>query len=155
GPEGVLSALGPACLGEEVEAAFVPTLREGRAEPEAITRSFAAAHAAGAKVDWPALSPGAKRAPLPTYPFQRERSWLEGSGGPGDLRAAGLEDAKHPLLGAAMESPEGGELLLSGAISLATHPWLGDHTVAGTVILPGTAFLELALAAGAPCGVPH
>ncbi|MGG7383173.1 hypothetical protein ACQ7B2_32070, partial [Escherichia coli] len=36
--------------------------------------------------------------------------------------------------------------------SLATHPWLGDHVVLGTVLLPGTAFMELGLAAAERVG---
>ena len=43
-------------------------------------------------------------------------------------------------------------LLLTGRLSLATHPWLADHAVGGTVLLPGTAFLELALRAAEQVG---
>ncbi|MFD0381495.1 hypothetical protein ACFQ2B_00800 [Streptomyces stramineus] len=43
-------------------------------------------------------------------------------------------------------------LLLTGRLSLRTHPWLADHTVRGTVLLPGTAFLELAVRAGDETG---
>src|SRR5262249_12665887 len=38
-----------------------------------------------------------------------------------------------------------GALVLTGQVSLAEQPWLGDHAVAGTVLLPGTAFVDLAL----------
>ncbi|MCQ6253257.1 SDR family NAD(P)-dependent oxidoreductase, partial [Streptomyces malaysiensis] len=38
-----------------------------------------------------------------------------------------------------------GELILSGRLSTSTHPWLTDHTVNGTVIVPGTALIDLAL----------
>ena len=53
--------------------------------------SGAAAHVAGATLDWTKLYPGARRVPLPTYPFQRERFWVSGRAGAGDLGAAGLE----------------------------------------------------------------
>ena len=111
-------------------------------------RSLAAAHAAGAKVDWRRFFEGTSpsRVPLPTYPFQRERFWLDSGVAFADVGAAGLADPGHPLLGASVE-PSGGGVLLSGRVSLATHPWLADHAVGGNVILPGTAFLELALAA--------
>ncbi|MFF4085187.1 SDR family NAD(P)-dependent oxidoreductase, partial [Streptomyces sp. NPDC001777] len=36
--------------------------------------------------------------------------------------------------------------------SLQTHPWLADHAVAGTVLLPGTAFIDLALHAAGTVG---
>ena len=79
GPDPVLCAMARECLGEDAQAAFVPTLREGRPEAEAISTAIAGAHAAGAKLDWGAFfaGTGAKRVPLPTYPFQRERYWLD------------------------------------------------------------------------------
>ena len=117
--------------------------------------AIANAHAAGAKVDWAAFFAGtaAKRVALPTYPFQRRRYWLDPGQGAGDLRAAGQAAAEHPLLGAAVElAGEGEGLLLTGRVSLATHPWLADHRVAGNVLLPGTVLLELALAAAEQAG---
>ncbi|WP_229859995.1 polyketide synthase dehydratase domain-containing protein, partial [Streptomyces anandii] len=60
--------------------------------------------------------------------------------------------ADHPLLGAAVELPETGAVVLTGRLSLRTHPWLADHAVMGTVLLPGTAFVELALHAGDQAG---
>ena len=81
GPDPVLCAMARECLGEEQDrAAFVPTLREGRAEAEAVVTAIGNAFAAGAKLDWGAFfkGTGAKRVPLPTYPFQRERYWFGG-----------------------------------------------------------------------------
>ncbi|MCK9931548.1 type I polyketide synthase [Frankia sp. Mgl5] len=43
--------------------------------------------------------------------------------------------------------------MLSGRISLTTHPWLADHAVQGNVLVPGTAFIDLALRAGDTLGV--
>ncbi|HVQ43358.1 MAG TPA: type I polyketide synthase, partial [Candidatus Saccharimonadia bacterium] len=78
GPDPVLLAMARETLGSEAEAAFIPTLREGREERGALNRAIAHAHAAGAEVEWGAFfeGTGAKRVPLPTYPFQRERFWL-------------------------------------------------------------------------------
>ena len=50
---------------------------------------------------------------------------------------------------------ESGEVLFTGRISLDTHPWLADHAVNGTVLLPGTGLVELALHAGDHAGVGH
>src|ERR1700689_48680 len=73
-----------------------------------------------------------------------------GRGGRGGGAAAG-----HPLLGAAVELPGAGGVVLTGRLSLATHPWLADHQVAGNVLLPGAAFVELVVRAGdeAGCGL--
>nr|WP_231408458.1 polyketide synthase dehydratase domain-containing protein [Streptomyces clavuligerus] len=72
----------------------------------------------------------------------------------GGLVAAGLGTTGHPLLGASVAVAETGELLLTGRISLRTHPWLADHTVSDTTLLPGTAFVELAVRAGDEAGCP-
>jgi pimaricinolide synthase PimS1 len=158
GPDPVLCAMARECLGEEDEATFIPTLREGRPEAAATTTAVAHAHAAGAKLDWATFfkGTGAGRVPLPTYPFQRQHYWLASVqvGTAGDLTAAGQASADHPLLGAAVElaGGEGEGLLFTGRLSLATHPWLADHVVGDTVLLPGTAFLELALRAGEQAG---
>ncbi|MEU4746988.1 polyketide synthase dehydratase domain-containing protein, partial [Actinosynnema sp. NPDC023658] len=90
---------------------------------------------------------------LPTYPFQHHHYWLHDTGA-GDLDAAGLHNADHPLLGATTTLADNDTVLYTGRLSTRTHPWLADHTVAGTTLLPGTAFIELALHAGreADCG---
>ncbi len=153
GPDPVLTAMAAATLGEDAKAALVPTLREGREEPKALALALGAAHASGAKLDWSAYFKGtaARAVPLPTYPFQRKRYWLNPSGGSGDPAALGLAAADHPLLSASIEDPEGG-ITLTGRIARQTHPWLADHAAFGIVLLPGTAFLELALRAGAEAG---
>ena len=150
GPDPVLCAMARESLGDDGQAAFVPTLREGRTEAGAVSRALAHAHAAGAKLEWGVFfkGTGAKRVPLPTYPFQRERYWLATpAGGFGSGMGQGTMD--HPLLGSMVEvaDDKGQGLLLSGRLSLSMHPWLADHVLADTVLLPGTAFLELALRA--------
>ena len=71
------------------------------------------------------------------------------------LGVVGVGAADHPLLGAAVALAEGEGWLFTGRLSLETHPWLADHAVMGVVLLPGTAFVELALCAGSRvgCGV--
>ncbi len=155
GADPVLCAMASESLQEEAEApATIPALRAGRPEPLALGAAIAAAHASGVPIDWSTFFQGsaAKRVPLPTYPFQRQRFWLTSQGNGGDPASIGQSDPSHPLLGAKVEDPESGGFSLTGRISLPTHPWLADHAVAGTVLLPGTAFVELALAAAREAG---
>ncbi|MEU7277096.1 SDR family NAD(P)-dependent oxidoreductase, partial [Streptomyces asiaticus] len=142
-----------------VPAAAVPTLRRDHGDHAQLLRSVAQAFTAGVEVDWTRwfrTDPTPRAIDLPTYAFQRRRYWLDGRGGhggdPGDL---GLGSAEHPLLGAAVELAEGGTHLLTGRLSPRTHPWLNDHRVLDTVLLPGTAFAELALHAAARTGCDH
>ncbi|WP_329486221.1 SDR family NAD(P)-dependent oxidoreductase [Kitasatospora sp. NBC_01246] len=146
GPDGVLSAL--------VDAA-APALRGDRPECRQAVTALAHAFVHGTDVDWPALfaDHDPRLVELPTYAFQRERYWLEPAAG-GDVSSAGLSDTGHPLLAASAELPDGGALL-TGRISLATHPWLADHAIDGVVVLPGSLLLDLVIAAGDRAGAPR
>ncbi|MDQ0841391.1 type I polyketide synthase [Streptomyces sp. V1I6] len=153
GPDGVLSALAQECVTGE-DAVFAPVLRTGRPETETVATSLAQVHVQGVPVDWEAYctGTGARRIELPTYAFQRKRYWLDVGVSVEDVMAAGLDTAGHPLLGATVELPASDGLVLTGRLALSTHPWLTDHTVMDTVLLPGTAFVELALRAGEQVG---
>ncbi|WP_405815625.1 type I polyketide synthase [Streptomyces sp. NBC_00040] len=155
GPGGVLSAMAQSCVTRD-DAAFLPALRADRSEEETVTSAVARAHLRGISVDWDAYysGTGARRVDLPTYPFQRQRYWLEAPihAQGGDVTSAGLGPAGHPLLGAAVELPDSEGFLFTGRLSLRTHPWLADHRVAGTVLLPGAALVELAVRAGDHAG---
>ncbi|WP_225447097.1 type I polyketide synthase [Streptacidiphilus sp. PB12-B1b] len=136
-----------------VEAVVVGTLRRGEGGLRQLLHSLGEAWTHGLPVQWASAFPGGKPVELPTYPFQRQRFWPEpGSATRADVGAAGLDSADHPLLGAAVEVAETGELLLSGRLSLRTHPWLADHQVSSTVLLPGAAFVELAVRAADQAG---
>ncbi|MGW5698807.1 polyketide synthase dehydratase domain-containing protein, partial [Streptomyces asiaticus] len=155
GPDGVLTAMAQDCVTDADVAGFAAALRKDRPEAEALTAAVARAHVRGVAVDWRAFfaGTGAQRTELPTYPFQRERYWLEAPAGTiGDVASAGLGAADHPLLGAAVDLPDSEGVLFTGRLSLRTHPWLADHAVMDTVLLPGTALVELAVRAGDQVG---
>nr|BAO66528.1 type I polyketide synthase [Streptomyces sp. MJ635-86F5] len=124
----------------------VPCLYRGRDEATALVSALAHLHVSGVAVDWNAYfaGSGARHTDLPTYAFQRERYWLDSPAPAGDAAGLGLEATEHPLLATATELPDGG-YLFTGRLALREHPWLADHTIAGTTIVPGTAFVELAL----------
>ncbi|MGW2161405.1 SDR family NAD(P)-dependent oxidoreductase [Nonomuraea sp. NPDC001699] len=148
GPDGVLTAMAQETV---TEAVLVPALRRDRGEEHTIMSALAALHVHGVRLDWSAVFPGATRVDLPTYAFQRRWFW-PGPAGTGDARRLGLAAASHPLLGAAVGLADTDEVLLTGRISLGSHPWLADHAVGGTVVFPGTGFLELAIRAGDQVG---
>ncbi|MGW7049903.1 type I polyketide synthase, partial [Streptomyces avermitilis] len=89
---------------------------------------------------------------LPTYPFQQQHYWLDAPTGAGDVAAAGLEPAEHPLLAATVQLADTDGCLLTGRLSLRSHPWLGDYEVGGAVLLSGSAFVELAVQVGERVG---
>ncbi|AQA15545.1 type I polyketide synthase [Streptomyces malaysiensis] len=157
GPAGVLSVMGQECVADADAAAFIALLHKDRDEAEALLTGVGRVHAHGGAVDWEMVfaGRGARRVELPTYAFQRQRHWLDGPDRAGDVTSAGLGAAGHPLLGAAVELADTDGLVLTGRLSLATQPWLADHAVSGTVLFPGTAFLELAVQAGDQVGCDH
>ncbi|MFF4017284.1 SDR family NAD(P)-dependent oxidoreductase [Streptomyces sp. NPDC001843] len=146
GPDAVLTAMGAESVTDGV---LLPALRRGHDEPGALLGAVTALHLRGAEVDWTALlGAGHEPVELPTYAFQRKRYWLDAlADGPADPAALGVLDPEHPLLGAALTVAGAERLVLTGRLSVRSHPWLADHAVGGTVLLPGTGFVELAVRA--------
>uniref|UniRef100_UPI00292F6E99 SDR family NAD(P)-dependent oxidoreductase n=1 Tax=Streptomyces sasae TaxID=1266772 RepID=UPI00292F6E99 len=154
GPDAVLTSL----VGDTLpEAVAVPVLRRDRPGSRALPEALGALWTAGVPLNPQALpgrtgGGGAEAAALPTYPFQRERYWLDTPARPAvPSRAAGHP---HPLLDDIVELADGSATVHTGLLSLDSHPWLGEHTLLGTPVLPGTALLELALSAGRDSGCP-
>ena len=125
----------------------VGTLRRDRGGRAQLLTALARAHTRGIDIDWTAVHPGRRRAALPAYAFQHQRYWLQ----PADRGRSGA-DTGHAMISTATELPDESGHILTGQISLATHPWLADHAVLGTTLLPGSAFLELALRAAVEVG---
>ncbi|MFD3613624.1 SDR family NAD(P)-dependent oxidoreductase, partial [Streptomyces atroolivaceus] len=156
-PHAVLSRPLEDSLSEGRSATVASVAHRERPLVATLLRAVGALWAGGADVDWRALLPSVPAGQdLPTYPFERQRFWPRVSPRrAGDVSGAGLAGLDHPLLGAAVSVADGssaGGSVLTGRLSLATHPWLADHAVGGAVLLPGTAFVELALRAGQNVG---
>jgi len=154
GPHAVLAGYvrrQAAARGRDVAA--VSTLSRSEATSAALDATAAHLLAAGADVDWRVFFPRPGRVvDLPAYPWERERHW---NGEPSWWPTAGFEpqiggggvgeDADHPLLGVRVPIAEPAWL---NVVEPARLPWLGDHKVGTEVVVPGTAYVELALAAG-------
>ncbi|MEU8633539.1 SDR family NAD(P)-dependent oxidoreductase [Amycolatopsis sp. NPDC048633] len=152
GPDAVLAAMVSDCV---EDAVFVTaTQRRKRPDVETLLTAVAEAHVHGFSPDWTKLLPGGERAELPTYAFQRRRFWPT-AGRTGDVATAGLAASPHPFLGATAELAGAAGFLGTGRLSLRTHPWLADHGIGGSVLFPGTAFVELAVDAGDRAGRPQ
>ncbi|MFF8452759.1 type I polyketide synthase [Streptomyces leeuwenhoekii] len=135
-------------------AVAVGSLRRDDGGLARFTTSLAEAYVRGVAPDWRAVFPGARQTDVPTSVFLRRRYWLDPvpDGGPADVEAAGLDAAGHPLLGAVVELPDSGGLVLTGRLSPKAQPWLADHGLGDSVLLPGAAFVELAVRAGDEVG---
>ena len=98
--------------------------------------------AGGCKLDWNSIFPGGDVfVELPTYPWQRERHWYE----PSAPAAAAVLSNHDGLIGEVMSSSLDGETYLAELrVSLARMPWLADHRIRGSIVVPGALFIELA-----------
>ncbi|WP_279346927.1 type I polyketide synthase, partial [Streptomyces sp. AP-93] len=154
GPDAVLTAMGRDCVTQEAPL-FVPTARASRAEVSTLLSALARLHVNGTPVDWRRVveAAGGRRIALPTYAFQRERHWLQAPPRTGDLGSAGLAASRHPLLGAVVRRADSGEVILTGRLAARDHLWwlVATEPAAG-LVLPASAYLELALQAGAETG---
>ncbi|WP_116209791.1 type I polyketide synthase [Streptomyces olivoreticuli] len=124
--------------------AVTPTLRRGIDARAAMRQAVTALMAQGARLDWGVYFPRRGRVTeLPAYPWQREHHW---NGTPQTwLRTSGSGLLEHPLLGERLPSPLP---TWQGTIEPVLVPWLVDHKLAGSVVVPATAYVEMALSAG-------
>ncbi|MGW2320297.1 SDR family NAD(P)-dependent oxidoreductase [Streptomyces sp. NPDC001680] len=155
GPDAVLTAMARECLaadGTDTDAVLAAATRRERDETETLLTAVAQMYVGGTTVDWTALFTGARTVDLPTTAFQRDRFWPETATLVGDVGSAGLDSADHPLLGAATMLAGSDGAVLTGRLSVRTHAWLADHVVGGSVVVPGTAMVELAVRAGDQVG---
>ncbi|WP_308211458.1 type I polyketide synthase [Actinomadura rupiterrae] len=133
----------------------VGSLRRDRGGLDQFLTSVAQAFVAGVEVDWKQIfeGTGASWTDLPTYAFDHRHYWLNARTAH-DVDGVGLSAVEHPLLGAAVELPDGG-VVLTGRLSMGENAWLADHAVLGHVLLPGTGFVEVAVLAGDHVGAAH
>ncbi|TDE16936.1 SDR family NAD(P)-dependent oxidoreductase, partial [Actinomadura sp. 6K520] len=88
-------------------------------------------------------------------PFQHHTHWLHTNNHDKNTESLGLTTTSHPILVAATEIPNSGTTLLTGRLSLNSQPWLNDHAITDSVLIPGSALIEMALHAGTHTDTPH
>jgi acyl transferase domain-containing protein len=86
GPDATLTALAQEGV-EDPEARFIPALQRVTEEPKALVEAVARLYARGRRPDWPALFGGdlGELVDLPTYPFRRDRYWLDATPSPDSI----------------------------------------------------------------------
>lgn len=153
GPHGVLAALAQACVAEPAKASFWASLRKDRSEQESVLLALGGLHVSGHAVEFATslASLGGLPVTLPTYAFQRTRHWHAHAHAHEESRQSFGDATGHPLLGEALSLAERGTVFVS-RLSATKPSWVCGHELFGQVLLPGTALLEMALAAGERVG---
>ena len=149
GPHPVLLPIAQVCLGAKGKsAAWIAALNRQKSDADSITEMLVALYLAGHNVNWTAVHSDAsrRRIPLPTYPFQRKRHWIEDNTTHTE-RARKVVERLHPLVGTRINfTPK--EVCYEARYGVQHASFFSDHRVAGTVVLPTTAELEAATVVG-------
>ena len=127
------------------KATRLSSLESDRDAWQSMLASLASLYVRGASVDWKAFDEPYQplKVPLPTYPFERERCWEDPPDASGTRKAA---KPAHALLGERVNSALPMAQFQS-KIGIETLRYLSDHKVQGSIVLPGSAYLEMARAA--------
>ncbi|MDD4866552.1 MAG: type I polyketide synthase, partial [Mycobacterium sp.] len=142
GPQPVLTGAAVQAWPEHLAAPrAIVSLRKSVADRRQIADALAAAYVGGHRPDFAALQrQPRRRLELPTYPFQRRRFWPKTSGITVDGPAA------SGILGSVKDLVSGDSVYTS-RLSVKSQPWLSDHVIYGTVVVPGATYAAMALAA--------
>ncbi len=147
-PMPTLLSMGERCV-PEGSGVWLPSLRKGREDWGQMLQSLAALYTLGVPVNWDTFETGfapphhRRRLHLPTYPFQRQRYWLEMK----SPRPAPAAPEGRPLLGRRLRSPVVKDTVFETWLTPQSPPFLADHQVLGLVVVPATAYVEMALTA--------
>jgi acyl transferase domain-containing protein/acyl carrier protein len=141
-------------------AVILPSLARHEDERFVLLESLGALYASGYPVDWDGLFPGGGRfLPPPAYAWHRERYWFEEEGQRGAVRrvlqngwgaVSGISDRRssHPLLAQHCQSADDpGTHFWEAEIDTERYPYLKDHRMQGTALVPMALYVEMALAA--------
>jgi acyl transferase domain-containing protein/NADPH:quinone reductase-like Zn-dependent oxidoreductase/NADP-dependent 3-hydroxy acid dehydrogenase YdfG/acyl carrier protein len=146
GPSGSLLATARQSAGA-LDATWLASMKPGAAT--ATFETLAQLYTHGCAVQWDRVFTEVHPVvPVPTYPFQRRRCWVD----EGPTKAGGGEHWRsasgHPFLGRHIPSPLA-ERIFTTRLSASSSPLLEDHRVQHEVVVPAACFVEAALAAAA------
>ncbi|XXY48825.1 SDR family NAD(P)-dependent oxidoreductase [Sorangium sp. So ce269] len=147
GPHPTLSGLGLKALGDDA-VAWLHSLRKGQPDEAQVLRSLGALHVRGAGVDLAALNGGRsrRRVALPTYPWQRTRHWVDA---PRPARPAARVAEAEGLVGRRVLSPLSKAITFEAQYSAEALPFLSDHRLYGTMVVPASSHLARMLSTAA------
>ena len=148
GPKPILLGMGRQCLPEEI-GIWLPSLRPGVEDWEQMFSSLGQLYLQGAKVDWLGVDRdySSQKLVLPTYPFQRQRYWMEAKNARGQKQYLLKEKYLHPLLGeklhlAGIENQQ----RFQSHLAAKSPAYLSDHRVFKQALFPAAGYLEIATA---------
>ena len=130
-----------------VTAVALPSLRRSEPERATMLRSAAQLDIHGATVELGrVVGPGRRAVRLPSYPWQRERFWPQAVAGETRRATSQSHAVARGLLGTRLD-PAGDPSIhyWDSELDLRTES-IGDHRVAGAVVVPGAVYVAMAMA---------
>ena len=152
GPKPVLLGMGRLCLPKE-HGIWVPTLRQGKSDLWELSGALTALYECGANIDWHTFEKKSRtrRISLPTYPFRRERYWVDSD----EMTAAKAEKKKlvdaakstHPLIGNEIDMAFSHERRFEVAFDAKTPAHVADHLLFNRPVFPAAGYISMITAA--------
>ncbi|MET0456282.1 MAG: type I polyketide synthase [Mycobacterium sp.] len=141
GPHPVLAASIFETAGQQ-KVSVTATQRREHDDSRTLLNCVGALHSHGHDIAWNVVHPRAdgRLLKLPSYPWQTKRFWNETREATESL----FYRPVHPLLG---QSVSGVHPTWEAELSTVLNPFLADHRIQGSVVLPGAVYVEMALAA--------
>lgn len=144
----VLTSLQQGMYHAGVDGTALPSLRRDEDERTVMLASLGSLYESGHDVNWKELLPdGGKCVRLPTYPWRRDRYWVEFDE---SVDEESRDGKQGPLLGAHI-APASSSLnhVWEFKVSHGRMAFLKDHRVQGMAVMPATAYIEMELQAAA------
>ncbi|WP_293081672.1 type I polyketide synthase [Moorena sp. SIO3H5] len=147
GPKPILLEMGRQCLPEGT-GVWLPSLRPTVDDEQQMLSSLGQLYMHGATVDWFGFEQhGGQKVTLPTYPFQRQRYWVEATSDRRDNRPllGSAQSKLHPLITQKFQSPLSKDTFFESHFSTEALPFLADYQIYDRVVVPGACYLSLLL----------
>jgi hybrid polyketide synthase/nonribosomal peptide synthetase FtdB len=129
-------------VAEALQKSVFVTSSQKRKQPEQLYffDALAALYSRGFDINWQSMYCGGVFVKFPAYQWDRDRFWYETR----HFNGVRVGKVDHPLLGVRQTEAANA---WSTDISLEKYPYLNDHKIQGTCILPAAAYVEMAYGA--------
>jgi myxalamid-type polyketide synthase MxaB len=160
GPQPVLMGMAKQCIAD-TSVNWLYSLRQGSSDRQVLFNSLAQLYVNGFPINWADVDNGNRRTrlPLPNYPFQRRRFWIEQTpvpvreqnlaGGSGVFPDDGSRELSplHPLIDEKINSPALNVVLFQKRFTPISLRYLSDHRIFKTIVVPGAFHISLTIGA--------
>ncbi|MCF2149628.1 type I polyketide synthase [Desmonostoc muscorum LEGE 12446] len=146
GPQSTLLEMGRKCVDTNVEM-WLPSLHQQQSNWQQIVSSLAQLYSSGKTINWFGFDQDyyRQRLVLPTYPFQRQRYWVNTS--KINIRQQPALTQTNTVLGKRLRLPFSPETRFEVELTPNSPAYLSDHKLYGKAIFPAASYVSMILSA--------